>query len=184
MLIKVLLSMLATTLTTSQLLEPARAIPQNNLFTIAAIENVEGWRDTYWGMSYEEVKRKYPFTDEPRDHSGKTNPNRYVGLTKIKIDNRTFRVRFVFEKGIGLDAVSFWWEKSSQEPSNPINFVINDLTTKYGSPDKQSSMPMPGTEFQWSKDMKWVKRNTVIELDACDKYISLIFEKRNLREGF
>lgn len=184
MLVKALLSTLATTLITTQLLVPALAIPQSNSFAIAAIENVEGWRDTFWGMSYEEVKRRYPFTDEPMDYSGKTNPNRYVGLTKIKIDNRTFRGRFVFEKGLGLDTVSFWWDKSSQEPSNPINFVINDLTTKYGTPDKQSSMAMPGTESLWSKQMKWVKPNTVIELDATEKYISLIFDRRDLREGF
>lgn len=184
MLIKALLSTLATTLITTQLLEPAIAIPHSNTFTTAALENVEGWRDTSWGMSYDEVKKRYPFTDEARDYSGKTDPSRYVGLTTIKIDNRTFRVRFVFQEGLGLDTVSFWWDKSSQEPSNPINFVINDLTTKYGSPDKQSSMAMPGTEFLWSKDMKWVKRNTVIELRANDKFISLIFNKRNLGEGF
>jgi hypothetical protein len=117
-------------------------------FVVAAIPDLPGWRNTRWGMSMEQVKSMYPFTDGVE---GAPDNLRMVGKTNIVIDDHTYRVRFVFLNSYGLESVNFASDLSEVDSYRVRKTVADELQARYGKPDEKSELftPSPYVTMRW-----------------------------------
>jgi len=149
-------------------------ISQQNPLTIAVIPDLPGWRNTKWGMSMEQVKSLYPFTD---GIEGEPDELRRVGKTSIVIDGHQYRVRFVFLKSYGLESVNFASELAGENSYRVRKSVADALQERYGQPDKRMEWATPSPYL----DMKWYLPNTVINFTGIQELITFGYSRNDQR---
>ncbi len=160
-------------------ISPVNSVPPNQIrqqlpFAVAAIPDLSGWRNTRWGMSMEQVKSMYPFTNGVE---GAPDDLRMVGKTNIVIDGHRYRVRFVFLNSYGLESVNFASDLSEVDSYRVRQSVADELQARYGQPDKKREWTTPSPYLS----MKWYLPSTVIRYDGIQEQITFGYSRNDQR---
>lgn len=145
---------------------------------VALVPDLQGWRNTRWGMSVEEVKALYPFEDGMEIELG--DP-RQVGKTHIEIKGHRYKIRFVFLKSFGLESVNLAWNSTTSNEVNPATAIAEELQSKYGVPSEVSSK-----DNHYYTEAKWILPSTTIRFYGSEKVTLVGYRRRvaNQEQGF
>lgn len=161
----------------SVLAEPIHLIPKtDNERIIAFLSDLQGWRNTRWGMSVEEVKALYPFEDGMEIEPG--DP-RQVGKTHIEVKGHRYDIRFVFLKSFGLESVNLAWNPTTSNEVNPATAIAEELQSKYGVPSELK-------ENQFYTEAKWILPSTLISFYGSEELVSVGYKRHitSQEQGF
>jgi hypothetical protein len=148
----------------------------------AHAEDVNGWQDTKWGMTPDQVQKalSYPTVevDLAKLCSKDCQEGAALELDDYELNGQHFTVRFWFSKpNKRLQAVSMYAKQLNDTDHQPYTNIKHSLENLYG-PAQMSSLKLGYFEFTWKLPSTKITlhSNTTSEL-------TIIYEERADKEG-
>ncbi len=91
------------------------------------VQDIQGWNNTRWGMTYAEVKSLYPIGNLQESQSA-TAFSHFASMESFNIGENTYKVEFYFNKN-RLESVILRWDENGH---SPYYSLLNNLNNRYG----------------------------------------------------
>lgn len=144
-------------------------------------QDIQGWNNTRWGMSYEDVKVLYPSIDiiqstEANGYGSKYS--HYATLNSFLLGNSYYQANFFFTSN-RLESIVFHWDEIG---SSPLTDLISSLSGRYGQPIHSTQ-----ATTQWIWHMPTTKITITIPEKICPSIyecgMSLNYMQQPILEG-
>ncbi|MBE9182422.1 hypothetical protein IQ268_28135 [Oculatella sp. LEGE 06141] len=129
---------MALSLVAAPILSP-RAFALPHLVVAQQTQDISGWNNTQWGMTYEEIRALYPVGILQPNH-GTSDFANHTLFDGFALGESRYRVEFHFGRSGTLESAILRWDQSGASPSQEL---LNALIAKYGQPG-DNSIPSVG----------------------------------------
>lgn len=136
------------------------------------VQDIQGWNNTRWGMSYEEVRSIYP-VENLRQMSQTSAFSHSASLEGYRLGRSYYKVMFYFNSNQLESVVLEWWPHrfGDQNGESPLDDLLSGLRGRYGEPidDSYDNINI------WVR--KWYLPSTTIQ-------VNVLGEDRTLRQCY
>lgn len=146
------------------------------------VQDIQGWNNTRWGMTYAEVRSLHPIGNLQVSQSA-TSFSHFASMDGFNVGESSYKVEFYFNSD-RLESVILRWDENGQ---SPYYSLFNNLNNRYGQAENVvSSLPQ---NFVYQK--QWNMPTTAITMTipvgicpaiyACE--INLSYRRQQQLEG-
>jgi hypothetical protein len=125
------------------------------------VQDIQGWNNTRWGMTYEQVKTLYPSIGNLEIiATGRSEFSHYAIIESIQIEGFIYRIYFHFS-GRQLESVTLYDNSTESISYLSILSTVSSLTRKYGPSSlipgdsitkRRWDLPTTKVTFGWDSD--------------------------------
>lgn len=139
-------------------------------------QDISGWNNTQWGMTYEQVRELYPVGALQTNTNVGTAFANHASLQGYQLGNSRYTLEFHFSRNNELQSVILRWD---QRGETPIRELLSALTARYGQ-----ARDVSVRQLDWGRE--WNLPSTRIFLGSpmsVDNGVTLAYRQQSIRGG-